>query len=404
MSNQDYNSKSKDNAVEYALNKMESSPAQYKSTSKEKKYSTNKGIKSGGSVMTKVAHTVIPMRGDSRGEIVRKLFMIIAVIVFIGTLSYLFWELSDINKSNIRDQEIADAAGARFDFEADPGYSAPPHVENPILSEVTGPGTEEPEYIDLTPVVNTPLNINWENLWKINPDIKAWIKLTGTLINYPVVQASDNDYYLTHDVDHKESVSGAVFSSYRNTWDDNDDNKILFGHNMVQGTYFSYLVHYVPNDYSREPLAFYKKHPTIQMATPDGKNETFKVFAGMYVNTQEDCGEIFDYITKTKFADADDFNNYMLEIMDRSWFFTDVDLTYGDDILTLSTCSWPLGRTVCDTRWVVFARRVREGESTDVDTTVAKRNYNPRLFEYWYKVIGGKWRGRTWDTSKLLSY
>ena len=406
MSDKDnYNKSDKDSAVSYALDKMESSPASYKSPKKEKKYDNSKGISSSGeNVLVKAAHALFPRKSDSKSEIFRKLFFIIAVVVFVGALGYLIWQLNSINNTNVRDKEIAEIAGAPWlDFEADLEYSTPGQIENPILTEVTGPGTEEPEYIDLTPVVNTPLNINWTNLKSINPDIVAWIKVTGTLINYPVVCGDDNDYYLTHDIEGNESVSGAIFSSYRNTWDGTDNNKILFGHNMRGATYFAYLTHYVPNDYSSEPLAFYKVHPTVLMATPEGGSQTYKIFAGIVANTDPSYGEVFPYVGKTTFADEDDFNNYMLEIMDRSWFYTDVDLTYGDEIITMSTCWWPLGRNI-ETRWVVFARRVREGESTDVDTTVAKRNYNPRLFEYYYRMIGGQWRGRTWDTSKLLSY
>lgn len=388
----------KDDAIRYALDKLEASPSSFRSSPKRPNSS------GGGNVLVRAAHSVFPQRTDSKSEIARKLFLIIAVIVFVGALAYLIWELTSIDDATVRDTEIADLAGSPYDEELENNYVVPPQIQNPIVSEVTAPGTEEPEYTDLTPVKNTPLNINWQQLWSVNPDVKGWIKLTGTLINYPVVRADDNDYYLTHNVDGNYSISGSIFSSYRNTWDGTDDNIVLFGHNMNAGTYFSYLVHYVPNDWSTEPLAFYKVHPTIQLATPDGKNETYKIFAGMLVNTQEECGEVFNYIDKTKFYSAGDFNNFILDVMDRSWFFTDVDLTYGDDILTMSTCYWPLGRYVCDTRWVVLARRVRDGESNDVDTTVAKRNYNPKLFEYWYKARGGSWKGRTWDTSKLLSY
>ena len=396
------NEEKKAAAVRFALDKMEA-PAEYKKRAKaeDKIVGRNRG-----NVLVRAAQSIFPQKTDSKGEIARKLFLIAAVIVLVGSLSFLCWQLFSIDNSNKRDQTVAEIAGSPIvDVDVDLNYSMPHQIENPIMSEVSEPGTEEPEYIDLTPVVNKPLNINWEKLWEINPDVKAWIKLTGTLINYPVVQASDNNYYLTHDIDGNESISGSIFSSYRNTWDGNDDNTILFGHNMKGGTYFSYLVHYVPNDWSKEPLAFYKVHPTIQMATPDGGSQTYKIFAGIIANTDEKNGEVFKYVSKTRFTDADDFNNFMIDVMDRSWFFTDVDLKYGDDIITMSTCWWPLGRNI-DTRWVVFARRVRteEGESADVDTTVATRNYGAKLFDYYYKVIGGKWRGSTWDKSKLLSY
>ena len=89
--------------------------------------------------------------------------------------------------------------------------------------------------------------------------------------------------------------------------------------------------------------------------------------------------------------------------MDRSVLWTDVDLTYGDEILTLSTCYYPFGKKV-DTRCAVFARKVRDGESAEVDVSKAQINKNSLKFTYQANVEGGEWKGRTWDTSKLLSY
>ncbi len=290
--------------------------------------------------------------------------------------------------------------------EANTGYSRPAYVDDLTLNEpITSsqPAPEEPEIINTTPLVNTPLDINFDKLIEQNPDTRAWVKITGTTVNNVVVDGRDNEYYLDHDFYGKESISGTVFASNLNTWDGSDDNTILFGHNMDSGDFFAYVVHYIPNDASREPIAFYKVHPTVMMATPDGGSATYKIFAGMFCNTQPEYGEVFDYISKTRFAGVDDFNRYIMEVMDRSWFFTDVDLTYGDEILTLSTCSWPLGRKI-DTRWVVFARKVRPGESEEVDVTKAYRNYQPKLFEYYYQRLGSSWAGSVWDKRKLLSY
>ena len=234
--------------------------------------------------------------------------------------------------------------------------------------------------------------------------VRAWIKITGTSVNNVVVQSYDNEYYLKRNLYKEYSVSGTVFSSYKNKWDGTDENIILYGHNMISGEFFAHITHYVPNDASKEPLAFYKVHPTVMLATPDGGCQTYKIFAGLLANTQSQYGDVFDYVHKTSFYSKDDFNNFIIDIMDRSWFFTDVDITYGDQILTMSTCCWPLGKSV-DTRWVLFARKVRPGESETVDVTVAERNLNPRLFDYYYSRIGGSWTGTsTWDRSKLLSY
>ncbi len=348
---------------------------------------------------------VLPQPNDPGKEKFRKVFLIVMIAVLIGTLAFLGWQLFSIDEGGKTNSKIANIAGELIEPPTS-DYSIPAYVDDLTLNEpITSsqPAPEEPEIINTTPVVNTPLKINFDKLIEQNPDTRAWVKITGTTVNNVVVDGRDNEYYLTHDFYGKESVSGTVFSTNTNTWDGNDDNTILFGHNMKNGDFFSYVLHYIPNDTSREPIAFYKVHPTIMMATPDGGSQTYKVFAGIMCNTQPEYGEVFSYINKTRFAGVDDFNRYILDVMDRSWFFTDVDLTYGDELLTLSTCCWPLGRKI-DTRWVIFARKVRPGESEEVDVTKAYRNYQPKLFEYYYKRLGSSWAGSVWNKKKLLSY
>lgn len=352
-------------------------------------------------IWARIAENVIPQSEDEPKEKFRKIFLMAAIVCLIAALIYLGWQIVQLAQGRETNIKIGELGGIQVDYSSE--YSVPDHIVNPNIGVVTGPGTEEPEIIDLTPAVNIKEYPNFDNLKQQNPDTRAWVKIQGTLVNNVVVAGPDYDYYVDHDFYGNESISGTIFASPSNTWDGTDDNTVLFGHNMQTGDFFAYVVHYVPNDYSSEPIAFYKKHPTVMMTTPDGGCEVYKIFAGMLVNTQEEYGDVFRYIDKTHFSGQDDFNQFILDVMDRSWFFTDVDLTYGDKLLTLSTCNWPLGRDIA-TRWVVLARKVRPGESEEVDTSVAYRNYNPKLFDYYYRRIESSWGGRVWDTSKLLSY
>ncbi|MDE6726368.1 MAG: class B sortase, partial [Oscillospiraceae bacterium] len=295
--------------------------------------------------LKRFAAAVLPQSTDTKSEIFRKAILLVAIATLIGTLAFLIWQINGINSGGKLEQELA--ASANAPLESLPPYTQPAYVANPSAEIRTTAGTEEPEYIDLTPVVNTPLDVNFNYLKSINPDTRGWVKITGTLINNVVLQRpNDDDFYIDHDFYGNESVSGEVFSSWRNKWDGTDDNIVLFGHNMKSGYFFAYVNHYVPNDISREPLAFYKVHPTIMLQRDGGPSETYKVFAGIVVNTDPQYGEVFNYTTKTKFNSADEFNQYILDVMDRSWFYTDVDLQYGDKLLTLSTCYWPLGRNI----------------------------------------------------------
>lgn len=366
--------------------------------------------KQNDSIFARIARYLFPWRGDGSGEIVRKSIVLTAAVVVIASVSKILVDNAQLEHAR---QQYPQLVGeyyrrAQVVHMNDLVPSVLPVIEiiqpEPEEPEVEEPEEEEEEVFDLTPVVNTPLNVNFDYLQSLNPDTRGWIKITGTLLNSEVLQSTyDFDYYIDHDFyGNYNEYSPCIFSSDINRWDGSDDNIIMFSHKLNSGYGFGSVVYYVPNDASSEPLAFYKKHPTILFQRPGGQSETYKIFAGIVANTDPQYGEVFEYISKIYFYSKEDFNSYMTELMDRSWFYTDVDLQYGDKLLTLSTCYWPINRSI-PTRWVLFARKVRPGESEYVDTSVAQRNYNPKMFEYYYRVFGGQWYGSNWDKSKLLS-
>lgn len=390
------NKNDKKKTKEYALDKFDVDVSESSSTKKTSKYPKPKNP------LKRFAEAVFPQAADTAGDKARKIILLAAIAILIGTLAFLIYQLNGIKESGKKNDNIASAAGVPNSMSS--SYSALDRIENPDPVIPTTAGNEEPEFIDLTPVVNTPLDINFDSLLSQNPDTRAWIKITDTLLNGAVLHTpNDFDYYIDHDFyGNYDEFTGAIFASDKNKFDGTDDNIILYGHKLNSGYGFGYVIHYVPNDASREPLAFYKVHPTILYQQVGGQSETYKIFAGILTNTEPQYGEVFEYMNKTQFSSAEDFNSYMTAIMDRSWFYTDVDLEYGDKILTLSTCYWPLGKNI-PTRWVLFARKVRDGESEYVDTSVAERNWGAKLFDYYYQVVGGQWYGSNWDTSKLLS-
>lgn len=382
------NKNDKKKSREYALDKFDVDVTS--SSSKESKIPKQKNP------FKRFAVAAFPQADDSAGAKARKIVLLAAVAILIGTVAFLIYQLNGIKESGGKSDEIASLAGVPNGGGSGSGaaqggsYSALDRIETPDPIIPTTAGNEEPEFIDLTPVVNTPLNVDFDKLISENPDTRAWIKITDTLLNTAVMQSTyDFDYYVDHDF-YKEydEFTSIVFSSEKNKFDGTDDNIILYGHKLNSGYGFGYVVHYVPNDKSREPLAFYKKHPTILFQRAGGESETYKVFAGILTNTDPQYGEVFEYMDKTQFSSENDFDSYMAQIMERSWFTTGVDLKYGDQLLTLSTCYWPLSKAI-PTRWVLFARKVRPGESEDVDTSVAERNWGAKLFEYYYQVLMG---------------
>jgi sortase B len=232
-----------------------------------------------------------------------------------------------------------------------------------------------------------------------NSDMVGWVKIDGTKVDYPVVQYTDNDYYLNHNFDKQKSAYGAIFMDYTVplTSKKQANNMVLYGHNIMGGTYFAKVSDYLPMKVGG--IYYYIQHPTVEFDTIYTEG-VYKIFAGIFINTEEKHGDVYPYNTKRMFSNKNEFYDFMVNVLDRSVFYTDVDVEYGDQILTLSTCYYPFGESV-DTRFAIFARKVREGEDAAVDTSVAYENASPLYFDYYYRMMGGSWAGRNWDLSKV---
>lgn len=173
-------------------------------------------------------------------------------------------------------------------------------------------------------------NINWPAvdfaaLKEINPDIVAWVYIEGTEINYPVVQGTDNQYYLKHLFNGKWNSSGCIFLDRRNEPDFSDRHSIIYGHHTKNGTMFSGLTQYKKQE-------FYQAHPTILLITPE-QNIRVEIFAGYVANVKDDAWEIaLELDTK--------FEAWLEAARSRSCFESDMIPAVTDRIVTLSTCSY----------------------------------------------------------------
>lgn len=297
---------------------------------------------------------------------------------------------------------LALALGLSACGEAEPIDEELDATTTPAASTTTPkPTTTAPKITTTTTTTLPPLPVmsTYEEQYAQNDDLIGWIQIDGTPIDFPVLQAEDNIYYLDKDINHEYTQNGSIFADYKCefTTRTRPANTILYGHNMRTGPSFAKLTTYYPWYSGTASLQQYLTAPTVKFDTI-WEEGTYKVFAAMFVNTLEEHGEVFKYYKQRTIKNEEDFFVYIAKIMDRSVFYTDVDLEYGDELLTLSTCYYPLG---IDTRFVVFARRVREGESAEVDTSKAYINNDALYFDYYYQVKGGKWGGRTWDTSKV---
>ena len=110
--------------------------------------------------------------------------------------------------------------------------------------------------------------IDWNYLKTINENIIAWIEIEGTNINYPILK-DDSLYYLKHSFDKKYNSNGSIFTT--NLFPFEDDETIVYGHNMRNGSMFSKLENYMNKD-------FLYSHSKFKIYTPNGNYEA-KIFS-----------------------------------------------------------------------------------------------------------------------------
>ncbi len=245
-----------------------------------------------------------------------------------------------------------------------------------------------------------------EYMYELNTDFIGWLTIKDTPIDVPVVQATDNKFYLEHDFYGRYDTTkvGTTFADWHVpvTEDGGPDNLVIYGHNIRTGVGLAKITNYYPARYGS--LDFYLTHPTFEYESIYGGESTYVVFAGMYVNTQTKHGSVFNYYKFRNFSSEDTFYQYFEAVFDRSVFYNPaLDIAYDDEFITLSTCYYPMGMDV-DTRFVVFARKLREGESAKIDVSQAYINKSPLYFDYYYTVNGGSWAGRKWSKKLIQGY
>lgn len=186
----------------------------------------------------------------------------------------------------------------------------------------------------------------YKNLHNKNKKLIGWIKIDDTIIDYPVMQTVNNEYYLNHNFNQEEDRNGCIFMDYQCDVIEGCDNMILYGHHMQSGKMFGTL-----NKYSNE--SYYQEHPKIQFDTiyEKGQYEIMYVFRSKVFSEEEITFKYYQFINA---GSEQEFNSYMNEMAALSLYDTGVTAAYGDQLLTLSTCDYQEN----DGRFVVVAKRV----------------------------------------------
>ena len=208
---------------------------------------------------------------------------------------------------------------------------------------------EEPVQITYTQEKDAPEVLDeYKKIFNMNKKLIGWLKIDDTNIDYPVVQTSDNVYYLTHNINQEEDRNGTLFLDASCDVINGSTNYIVYGHDMRSGNMFGKL-----DKYKKE--SYYEEHKYITFDTIYEK-ATYEVMYAFEskVYKQEDVD--FKYYQFIDAYSEVEFNSYMKEMASWSLYDTGVTAQYGDQLLTLSTCDKSV---TANGRFVVVAKRIK---------------------------------------------
>lgn len=190
--------------------------------------------------------------------------------------------------------------------------------------------------------------IQLEELRKENSDIIGWLEIEGTNINYPVLQAEDNDYYLIHNYKNEKISSGSIFLDKDYSFTKPSENLLIYGHRNKKGLMFEDLIKY-------KEEKFYKEHSTIRFTTTK-EDSTFEIISAfnskVYYQNETDVFKYYKFVNANNITD---YYNYVENCKKMSIYDTEKTAQYGEQLLTLSTCDY----TQENGRFVVVAKKIK---------------------------------------------
>ena len=205
--------------------------------------------------------------------------------------------------------------------------------------------------IDETNITETKTKrmLQLEELQKENEEIIGWLEIEGTNINYPVLQALDNDYYLTHNYKKETASTGSIFLDKNFDLINGSSNYLIYGHRSKRGLMFEDLMKYAKED-------FYKEHTKIKFTTnkDDSVYEILSVFySRVYYKSEKN---VFRYYYFVNANNEQEYNEFVNNAKKVSLYDTGVTANYGEQLLTLSTCEYSQE----DGRFVVVCKKIND--------------------------------------------
>lgn len=213
------------------------------------------------------------------------------------------------------------------DFSEETQEDAPAQEETPAEEQTETEDQVETKQLKILP--------EYEQIYAENSDLVGWLEIDGTVINYPVLQSDteqDSQFYLTHSFAKKKDKNGSLFMDYRNDFVNRDTNIIIYGHNMKNGAMFGSLKKYLEKGYLEQ-------HNKVRFDTiyEHGVYEVIDAFLSEASYQDEYTFRYYNFLNAKNEAEFDAFsvNVMQLDALKKGT----LDAKYGDQLLTLSTCS-----------------------------------------------------------------
>lgn len=253
------------------------------------------------------------MRRRKKNNKYKKILLVILFILLICAICYIIYNYINANKNKSLYNDII------------------PDKTTDDLSKVTSEFTEKVK-----------------ELQKENTDIKGWIRIEDTNINYPLLQTENNNYYLTHNYKKEKSSYGSIFINSNCNIKDDKANVIVYGHDMKDNQMFKDLIKYQDKE-------FYEQHPIIKIATEEGENDYEIIFTFKSRVFYQDETNVFRFYQYYNFDNENKYNEYISNCQKTQLYDTGKTATYGEQLITLITCEYSQENG----RMVVVAKKVQ---------------------------------------------
>lgn len=253
-----------------------------------------------------------------RKWVIAVFFVFFLSILLIGSIGIYFW-LNDNKEINKIQEKVVDDTNVKE------------KEDNDNTEQINPPENKADDYWDY--IKMNLLEVDFNDLLIKNSDTVGWIQVKGTNINYPIVQTTNNDYYLNHAFDKTDNKAGWVFMDYRNNPVDFNQNTIIYAHSRYNGTMFGSLKNILNNSWYTN-----KENHVIRLSTPT-ENTMWQVFS-VYTIAKESY-----YITPS-FSTTESYQEFLNTIKGRSEVDFSGTVSIGDKVLTLSTCKDNFGNRI----------------------------------------------------------